>query len=179
MTSAARPTFLPAMGGYSLRDTQAAPIGQQSAKALNSHTKMKFRKPSQGLRDASQTDLKKALLEKERAYKEKSKKRAGNGMLTLDTISLEEPAESHDQIIAEQFKDVANLDKDDSCSDDAESDDSDDDSDEDDTAELMRELEKIKQERALEQERQEREAREREAREMEEKASARFLTARR
>ena len=44
MTSAARPTFLPAMGGYSLRDTKAGPITLKSAKDLNAHTKMKFRR---------------------------------------------------------------------------------------------------------------------------------------
>lgn len=43
MTSAARPTFLPAMGGHSLRDTGAGPVSLQSSKDLASHTKLKYR----------------------------------------------------------------------------------------------------------------------------------------
>jgi hypothetical protein len=83
MTSAARPTFLPAMGGYSLRDSHAAPIGLQSAKMQKSYTKMKYRfervcvlkpyrKSGQGLKtDLNESDLKKLLLEKEALFQAK------------------------------------------------------------------------------------------------------------
>lgn len=47
MTSAARPTFLPALGGHSLRDTQAGLQTYKSAKDLNAHLKMKLRQKGQ------------------------------------------------------------------------------------------------------------------------------------
>lgn len=49
MTSAARPTFLPAVGGHSLRDTQAGLQTYTSAKDLNAHLKLKLRQKGQSL----------------------------------------------------------------------------------------------------------------------------------
>lgn len=45
MTSAARPTFLPAVGGHSLRDTRAGEQTYRSAKDLNAHLALKLRQP--------------------------------------------------------------------------------------------------------------------------------------
>ncbi|KAI8614627.1 Cwf15/Cwc15 cell cycle control protein-domain-containing protein [Chytriomyces sp. MP71] len=139
MTTAARPTWLPAVGGGSLKDTGGAPMMQKSSKDLNAHTKMKLRQSGQNApgeilgRDA----LKQKLLAAERAAAA-----AAKGGIVVD-----------DDDDDKQNKD--------------DSDDDDDDSD-DDTAELMRELEKIKRERAEDKERQEREKREEEERAKEE-----------
>ena len=61
MTSAARPTFLPAMGGHSLRDTQTGPISYQSAKMLPAHKKLKTR-------EKQSRAYKQELLEREQQY---------------------------------------------------------------------------------------------------------------
>ena len=144
MTSAARPTFLPAMGGHSLRDTKAGPQTYTSAKDLNAHLKLKLRQPGQFTpQEVKQTDLKEKLLENELKAKKKEK-------LELD------------------FNQVPTDDADESSSEEEESDSESD--DEDDTAELMRELEKIKQERALEKQKQEEERLQQEQVEMEERA---------
>ena len=113
------------------------------------------------------------LIEKEKNYREKLKSSGGekgganfnkylvDGLTSTKVILNQE----------EKFKELENLDKDDSCSDDDDQDDdSDDDSDEDDTDELMRELEKIKQERQQEQERADQLAREKAQEELTEKA---------
>ncbi|KAJ3316007.1 hypothetical protein HDV04_000215 [Boothiomyces sp. JEL0838] len=159
MTSAARPTFLPAIGGHSLRDTGAGPVTMQSAKDLAAHTKLKFRQKGQFSKDEMRRiDLKAQLQEKEQAYFQKIKSSA-----TLSTN------------VEEKFIEFQNLDKDDTDEDDdgrkcLTLDDDDEEEDEDDTAELMKELEKIKQERRQEQERIEREQLEQEEREAEERA---------
>lgn len=109
MTSAARPTFLPAMGGtlrwklilqvshiydslkgYSLRDTHAGPITLKGAKDITAHTKMKFRKRGQGTKeDLEAMDLKKLLLEREQAYKTKTMMAAGwAALLIIKTQTL-------------------------------------------------------------------------------------------
>lgn len=151
MTSAARPTFLPAMGGHSLRDTRAGPISLQSAKDLAAHTKLKYRQRGQASKDElDQNELKKKLLAKEQEYLMKMKKEGLQQTLEFDKIK--------------------DLDADDSEKEFTSDEDDDDDDDDDDTFELMKELEKIKQERAEEQERQEREAAEAEMREREERA---------
>ncbi|KAI8911889.1 Cwf15/Cwc15 cell cycle control protein-domain-containing protein [Gorgonomyces haynaldii] len=51
MTSAARPTFLPAMGGHTLRDTRNAPLTQVHAKDVNQHLKLKLRQKGQFTRE--------------------------------------------------------------------------------------------------------------------------------
>ncbi|KAJ3011878.1 UNVERIFIED_CONTAM: hypothetical protein HDU68_001483 [Siphonaria sp. JEL0065] len=163
MTTAARPTWLPAVGGGSLRDTGGAPTLQVSAKALNAHTFVKLRQQGQNapgeILDRNQLKLK--LLAAEKAAK--------NTGIPVDEHELEEKRK---ELLS------ANLDADDDVDDDkGDSDeeknpdlddyDEDDDSD-DDEAELMRELEKIKRERAEEKERLEREKREEEERVREE-----------
>ncbi|KAI8902595.1 Pre-mRNA-splicing factor Cwf15/Cwc15 [Globomyces pollinis-pini] len=152
MTSAARPTFLPAIGGHSLRDTGAGPSTLKSAKDLASHTKLKFRTNL----NQDTSDLKAKLIQKENEYKLKLK-------TNIDSSSKD--------IENNKFIQLQNLDADDTDDDDGDLEDSDSDSDdEDDTAELLRELEKIKHERLLEQQRLEREEKEAEEREKEEKA---------
>ncbi|KAJ3203494.1 hypothetical protein HDU82_006539 [Entophlyctis luteolus] len=170
MTTAARPTWLPAVGGGSLRDTGGAPILQKSAKDQTAHTKMKLRQPAALL---DREEMKLRLLAAERSAK-------GGGILPASTetsasVDVEALEDKRRQLLA------ANLDADDDDDDDDgqdsnnegaadlkdnERDDSDTDSDDDDTQELMRELEKIKRERAEEKERQEREAQERREAEM-------------
>ncbi|KAL2917224.1 complexed with cef1p [Polyrhizophydium stewartii] len=164
MTSAARPTFLPALGGHSLRDTGAAPSNMVRAKDQRGQTKLKDRAD---LHDESAEDLKRKLLEREREHAAKS------ALLGPGREEDPEEATKRRRLIEAQNIDADDSDPDDDEDEDAEdgSDDSDDDSDdEDDTAELMRELEKIKRERAEEQERLERERLEKEEREMEERA---------
>ncbi|KAJ3276809.1 hypothetical protein HDV01_002863 [Terramyces sp. JEL0728] len=153
MTSAARPTFLPAIGGHSLRDTGAGPVTLQSAKDLAAHTKLKFRQKGQfSKEDMKRVDLKAQLQEKEQQYFQKIK-----SSTALST-----------NVAEEKFSEFQNLDKDDT--EDEDDDDDEEEDDEDDTAELMKELEKIKQERRQEQERIERELQEQEDREAEERA---------
>ncbi|KAJ3021925.1 UNVERIFIED_CONTAM: hypothetical protein HDU68_009394 [Siphonaria sp. JEL0065] len=164
MTTAARPTWLPAVGGGSLRDTGGAPTLQVSAKALNAHTFVKLRQQGQNapgeILDRNQLKLK--LLAAEKAAK--------NTGIQVDEHELEDKRK---ELLS------ANLDADDDvdgdeCDSNEEQDpdlddsgDSDDDTD-DDEAELMRELEKIKRERAEEKERLERDKREEEERVREE-----------
>jgi protein CWC15 len=158
MTSAARPTFLPAVGGHSLRDTRAGPISYQSAKDLAAHTKLKYRQNGQAApEELSREELKLKLKEKEIMYMQKVNSR---GILFLILAHLEKPN-------LDEFKEIANLDRDDT---DSEDQDEDSDEDEDDTAELMKELEKIKQERLQEQERIEQEKLEEEQKELQERA---------
>ncbi|KAJ3117502.1 hypothetical protein HK100_000810 [Physocladia obscura] len=153
MTTAARPTWLPAVGGGSLRDTGGAPIMQKSAKDLNAHTKVKLRQSGQNApgERLDRTALKLRLLEAERAAKGGA---ASSANLFDNQIQLE--AKRQELI-------DANLDVDDDVDDEEndnvsdENSDGDDDDDDDDTAELMRELEKIKRERVEEKERIERE----------------------
>ena len=72
MTSAARPTFLPAVGGHSLRDTRAGPISYQSAKDIAAHTKLKYRQNGQAApEELSREELKLKLKEKEIMYMQK------------------------------------------------------------------------------------------------------------
>ncbi|KAJ3130459.1 hypothetical protein HK098_000024 [Nowakowskiella sp. JEL0407] len=164
MTSAARPTWAPAAGGHSLRDTNRAPTLQFSSRDLTSHTKLKFRQAGQNAPTELQTLDKQALKEKlaqaELEYKEKQNKRK-RGVEEL----IEEQQEQ---------KRLQNLDADDSDDDDEEEDDSDssesEEDEDDDEAELMRELEKIRRERKEENERIEKEKQEEEERKREEAA---------
>ncbi|KAI9361269.1 Pre-mRNA-splicing factor Cwf15/Cwc15 [Zopfochytrium polystomum] len=168
MTSAARPTWLPAVGGGSLRDTGKAPLFQTSSKDLNHHTVLKQRQQGQNAPNEvnDRNALKAKLLQAELEHQVKS---SGTVKRPLTIAELDEETTSKRRLIAE-----ANLDKDDDVAEDNDSDresgsdDSESDEDADDTAELLRELEKIKRERAEEKEREERERRELEERAREE-----------
>jgi protein CWC15 len=161
MTSAARPTFLPALGGHSLKDTAAGPVSYKSAKELPSHTKLKFRLDGQSnIAEMSQKDLKAILLLKEKEYTEKLK---SIPFLISATVTKEIKLDST----------IATLDADDSdhsLSSDGSNDSDDSENDDDDTAALLLELEKIKKERQEEKERLEKEQAEIEARRKEELA---------
>ncbi|KAJ3048462.1 hypothetical protein HK097_010510 [Rhizophlyctis rosea] len=163
MTSAARPTWLPAMGGHSLRDRGNAPLHQKAARDLQAHTKLKLRQVGQNApQELNRDELRDKLESKERDHFDKKGR------------PRDEDAEDED---AKRRKLLENneLDKDDSDEEDnaVDEDDSDSDSDsdeEDDTAELLRELEKIKRERAEEKERLEAERQQEEERQREEEA---------
>ncbi|KAJ3030520.1 hypothetical protein HDV00_008859 [Rhizophlyctis rosea] len=160
MTSAARPTWLPAIGGNSLRDRGNAPLHQKAARDLTAHTKLKLRQPGQNAPEELNRDALREKLElKEKEHFEKKGR-------PRDEDPEEEEAKRR------KLLEANDLDKDDSDEEeeDEDNDDSDDDDDEDDTAELLRELEKIKRERAEEKERQEAERRQEEERMKEEAA---------
>ncbi|KAJ3088734.1 hypothetical protein HK102_008056 [Quaeritorhiza haematococci] len=174
MTSAARPTWLPAMGGHSLRDTNRAPLNQYSSRDLAAHTKLKLRQPGQNApEDIEEADLRARLEQAEQEHRAKSKK-------SIRDESEEDLALTKRPRIEDT--EPKSLDADDTDDDDddegsnagrdsgSDSDDSDDDDDEDDTAELLKELEKIRKERAEEKERAERERMEEEMRQKEEEA---------
>jgi protein CWC15 len=130
MTSAARPTFLPAVGGHSLRDTLAGPQTYRSSKALNAHLKLKLRHTVyRNGKVTGKPELKE--LNSETALKD----------------TLEEPLKDP---LEEPQNHYLQLDKDDTASESSEQEDSDSSDDDDDALELQRELEKIKQERQLE-----------------------------
>eukprot|EP00842_Homolaphlyctis_polyrhiza_P004031 jgi/Hompol1/4629/HPOL_003782-RA len=171
MTSAARPTFLPAVGGHSLRDTGAAPSHIVRAKDQRGFTTLKERPDLQTNDDISAIELRRKLEEKEREHASKS----GTRLLGPGRHEDPEEAARRRKMIEAQNIDADDDDDDDDDDaagedDDEDDDDDDDDEDEDDTAELMRELEKIKRERAEEQARLEREKQEQEAKEMEQRA---------
>ncbi|KAJ3332174.1 hypothetical protein HDU76_001055 [Blyttiomyces sp. JEL0837] len=157
MTSAARPTWLPAQGGGSLRDTGKAPLHQTSSKDLAAHTKLKVRQSGQNAPDEidDRDHLKAKLLQAEREHKEKefSKRQLDFG---------DEEVAKKRKLLEEARLDADSDDGNEEEDDDEDEDDDDDDDDEDDTAELLRELERIKEERANEKERLEREKREEE-----------------
>ncbi|KAJ3074402.1 hypothetical protein HDU99_001741, partial [Rhizoclosmatium hyalinum] len=163
MTTAARPTWLPAVGGGSLRDTGGAPTQQRSAKELPAHTQIKLRQTGQ---NAPGERLDREALKQKLLAAERAAKAAAAGGVAIDEEQLEQKRR---ELLAE------NPDADDDVDDDPDEeeekeddeDDEDDDSD-DDEAELMRELEKIKRERAEEKERLEKEKREEEERAREE-----------
>ncbi|TPX38136.1 hypothetical protein SmJEL517_g00373 [Synchytrium microbalum] len=169
MTSAARPTWNPAMGGYTNRDSGAAPTKQIGARSLPSQLTLKTRQPGQNApEDIKERDLKKQLEEAE-------------GKLVKGKRGREDDDEER---ATKRLESIKNIDADDTDSEDDDSDkdntlnksnasDSDsDDDDEDDTAELLRELEKIKRERAEEKERQERERLEEEDKKREEQIAS-------
>ncbi|KAI8853536.1 Cwf15/Cwc15 cell cycle control protein-domain-containing protein [Chytridium lagenaria] len=130
MTSAARPTWLPAVGGGTLRDTGKARLAQLSSRDLVHYTKLKTRQP---VPNADNSADSRAELRRRLESAEKSAK-GGSG---TNSGSMDESEDDTD-----------------------EDSDEDEDDDEDDTAELMRELAKIKKERAEEKERVDREKRE-------------------
>ncbi|KAI9199476.1 Pre-mRNA-splicing factor Cwf15/Cwc15 [Polychytrium aggregatum] len=173
MTTAARPTWLPAVGGNTLRDTGKAPLRQVSSRDLAAHTKMKLRQPGQNApEDLDRDEMRSRLLDAEGKHFQKTKKKHSqdedDGLgETSKRQRIEEAnidADDTDDDFGESADERSNDDDDD------DDDNDDDDDDDDDTAELMRELEKIKKERQEEKERQEREEREVEQRKREEEA---------
>ncbi|XP_067842466.1 protein CWC15 homolog [Heptranchias perlo] len=139
MTTAARPTFEPARGGKGEGDLSQL-SKQYSSRDLPSHTKIKYRQPTQDVPEELRTrDFRRELEERERVVgREKNRDRPPR---EHTTSSSKRPR--LDQIPA------ANLDADDPLTDEEEEEDSDRDSsseddDDDDTAALLAELEKIK-----------------------------------
>ncbi|KAI8837165.1 CWC15-like protein [Chytriomyces cf. hyalinus JEL632] len=106
MTTAARPTWLPAVGGGSLRDTGGAPMLQKSSKDLNAHTKVKLRQSGQNAPTdlLDRNALKQKLLAAERAAAV-----AAKGAIVVDEAELEEKRR---ELL------TANLDEDDDVDDD-------------------------------------------------------------
>mmetsp|Transcript_44891 Transcript_44891/g.72248 ORF Transcript_44891/g.72248 Transcript_44891/m.72248 type:complete len:209 (+) Transcript_44891:2-628(+) len=137
MTTAARPTFHPAVGGEDQGYFRMeAGTRQLSVKDMPGHTRLKMRKAQAGLK--SREELKTELEDRERTTKEGKTDSAaststplalGGGGATLQLGSGEAEKDADDI-------DAANVASDDDSSDD-----------EDETAELMRELERIKKER--------------------------------
>ncbi|KAG2456863.1 CW15A protein, partial [Polypterus senegalus] len=151
MTTAARPTFEPARGGRGKGEGDLSALSKQySSRDLPSHTRLKYRQPTQDApEEIRNRDFRRELEERERvAAREKTRDRPAREHTTSSSSSSKRPR--LDQIPA------ANLDADDPLTDDDEEDEDSDDSD-DDTAALLAELEKIKKERAEEQERKQRE----------------------
>ncbi|ORX81724.1 Cwf15/Cwc15 cell cycle control protein [Anaeromyces robustus] len=175
MTSAARPTWNPAMGGFSLRD-KGGITGQVSSRDLNSHTTLKLRQFGQNSEEEiRKRDLREELRRAEREHYEKKKR----GLIEDDDDDEEE--NKYNLNNKKLKKEENNIDADDSDSSasssdsDSDSDSSDSDSsgsdsedDENETEELLKELEKIKREREEKKEQEKREQEEEEARQREE-----------
>ena len=131
MTTAARPTFLPAMGGFSLRDNNQLASRVVLNLDLKSEFKIKYRGQGQNsVEEVQNKDLLKELNEKESTLLGKRFSEIQGGSLEKRRIFLQE---------------IQDLDADESLSDSQESEES-----EDETEALMRELEAIKRERAEE-----------------------------
>ncbi|KAJ1919412.1 complexed with cef1p [Mycoemilia scoparia] len=155
MTTAARPTLDPARGR-----TNAAPSLQISAKALPSHTKLKFRKPGQGAEyELSTEEMRQELFQNEADNSEKR---------FLDFKSDQKLQEEKRKFIEMAKREE----EDDPESETDESESSSDDDDDDETEELMRELAKIKRERAEQQARKEQQRLEEEEEENQLKAAS-------
>ncbi|KAI8917365.1 hypothetical protein BC831DRAFT_485244 [Entophlyctis helioformis] len=117
MTTAARPTFLPAIGGNSFSDKGGTPTSIVRAKEQTAHTKLKQRHDLFGTEDeSSPAELKRKLLEDEREHFEKERKRL------LGPGALDDP---EDAAKRRRMLEERNLDADD------DSDDSDDSEDKD------------------------------------------------
>ncbi|VDD90398.1 unnamed protein product [Enterobius vermicularis] len=141
MTTAHRPTFVPARGGTGKNEGDLSKLSQQySSKDMPSHTKLKYRQKGQSHADEVRSkDLRRELEEKERIASRERRSREGYNPSSVGSSSSKKPrieAVSH-----------AALDEDDPYDN---YEDEDDDSDEEDTAELMAELARIKKERAVE-----------------------------
>ncbi|KAK6485989.1 protein CWC15-like protein [Huso huso] len=154
MTTAARPTFEPARGGRGKGEGDLSALSKQySSRDLPSHTKIKYRQPTQDAPEEIRTrDFRRELEERERiAVREKTRDRPAREHTTSSSSSSSSKRPRLDQIPA------ANLDADDPLTDDDEEDENSDEDSDDDTAALLAELDKIKKERAEEHERKERE----------------------
>eukprot|EP00735_Rhodelphis_limneticus_P006718 TRINITY_DN1914_c0_g1::TRINITY_DN1914_c0_g1_i1::g.23114::m.23114 TRINITY_DN1914_c0_g1::TRINITY_DN1914_c0_g1_i1::g.23114 ORF type:complete len:221 (+),score=29.94,sp/Q0VFP5/CWC15_XENTR/48.28/3e-42,Cwf_Cwc_15/PF04889.7/1.7e-67 TRINITY_DN1914_c0_g1_i1:101-763(+) len=159
MTSAARPTFAPAIGsdrqgGNKLYGASVA----YSSRDLPGHLSLKTRR-----HDDEGRDLKQDLEERERRHYDKKRKDRGE-----DELYREKEKKKEILSIADLPPDIDADDEDGAVppDDDSDSEISDDD---DDEAELMAELEKIKRERAEEQAKKERERLEQEQKEKQER----------
>ena len=144
MTSAARPTFAPAMGGQNRGETSLSAMTKQySSRDLVSHTKLKYRHIGQGtVEEVRSQDLKRKLEEREEASKEKSDRKDRDRERQPKSASTFHSAQNKSRTNNDQ-----NVDADDPVED--ESDNSSEEED-DDTAGLMAELQKIRTERAAE-----------------------------
>ncbi|KAJ2887826.1 complexed with cef1p [Coemansia aciculifera] len=170
MTTAARPTFNPAKGKAPDELTFMT-----SAKDLPSHTKLKTRKPGQGIQDEyTIEDLKRELVEAEQAHSRAKRQitdsdgGSSSGVSEENRAQLEsakmryiEMAQRLDAASDDEGSEGSDNGSDDEDEDDANEDGDSDDDSEDETAMLMRELEKIKRERAEERVREEQDALER------------------
>mmetsp|Transcript_28696 Transcript_28696/g.58715 ORF Transcript_28696/g.58715 Transcript_28696/m.58715 type:complete len:220 (+) Transcript_28696:70-729(+) len=137
MTTAARPTFHPAVGGEDQGYYRMEGGTRQiSARDLPGHTRLKLRRQGQGTKEETiRRDMKAELRERELKASAASARSSASGTRASSDIGDRPPPVA----IADSGKDA-----DDIVAADV-SDDSDD--DEDETAELMRELERIKKER--------------------------------
>ena len=129
----ARPTFLPARGGYSLRDGHNAPQFLYSTLDLPAHKKLKLRQVGQSSKVDIKLDiLKERLKLSETAYKKNKAKQD-------EAQDEKEKQDDQDDIIVDYQDDDSSIESD-----------KDSDGEEDDTADLLRQLEAIKKERAAE-----------------------------
>jgi len=170
MTSAARPTWNPAMGGFSLRD-KGGITGQVSSRDLNSHTTLKLRQFGQNSEEEiRKRDLIEELRRAEKEHYEKKKR----GLIEDDDdednkydIDNKKLKLEDNNIDADDSDSSSDSDSDSSES-DSDSSGSDSEDDENETEELLKELEKIKREREEKKEQEKREQEEEEARQREE-----------
>jgi protein CWC15 len=139
MTTAHRPTYVPALGGNDKNEGALGRLSKQySVRDQKAHSKLKFRQPGQGdARDNASKDFKAELEAKEAEHFNKRKADEAGAI-----ADAQEQAEKRLKAIEQLDPD---LDADDDAGDESSDESSDDD---DDEAELLRELQKIKQERA-------------------------------
>mmetsp|Transcript_63508 Transcript_63508/g.149498 ORF Transcript_63508/g.149498 Transcript_63508/m.149498 type:complete len:224 (-) Transcript_63508:188-859(-) len=140
MTTAARPTFHPAVGGEDQGYFRMeGGTRQVSARDLPGHTRLKMRRQGQGTKvENERRDLKAELLEREM----KAAAASARGSTTGNSVAS---SDIGDRGPPQALMDNDGKDADDIVAADVSDDSSDD--DEDETAELMRELERIKKER--------------------------------
>eukprot|EP00899_Mesostigma_viride_P024659 jgi/Mesvir1/5378/Mv15457-RA.1 len=177
MTTAARPTWAPAVGGDDQGGVRTfGPSRKVSSKDIAAHTTLKVRKEGQDTaEEIKKRDLRGDLEDRERRhFREKGKDKDDR---KRDRARLEAPPEDQPQTREEEDGEGAGggshptlnlrpraIDADDSDGEAPGEDSSDEsDDDEDDTAALMAELERIKKERAVEEARKARAAAEAEA----------------
>jgi protein CWC15 len=128
MTTAARPTFLPAMGGFSLRDNNTLASKVRNNLDLKSEFTIKYRQKGQNsLLEVKEKDFLGELKEKESLLGKRFLELEGDDLRKRSTF----------------LKEISDLDQDDSSLDSEEEDEE----EEDETEALMRELQAIKEER--------------------------------
>jgi len=150
MTTAAKPTYVPARGGTGKSENDLGALSKQySSRDLPAHTKLKYRQDGQNTSsDLKSRDFRKELEDKERSGRDKTRggdraRESGSSAAASSSSSASSSKKPRlDQLPA------ANLDADDPVDDDDDDDEKSD--DDDDTAELLAELAKIKKERAAE-----------------------------
>ena len=129
MTTAARPTFLPAMGGFSLRDNNTLASRVRNNLDLKSEFTIKYRQKGQNSTlEVQEKDYIRELKDKESVL--------GKRFLELEG---DDPLEKRRNFL----KEISELDQDDSSLEEE----SEEESEEDETEALMRELQAIKEER--------------------------------